>query len=240
MSEVSPFVKVSLEMADKERSKLTEIEKGIHGLSSIRVKCLINNLCTKVNTKYLEVGVYKGSTALAAMFENPKTEVTGIEHYLYDDREPTKWAPEGHIWDNMKSQLKANFDRYRAHPDKINPANFNLIEKDFMEADLPKDKFTICYFDVDPVSAEVYDGFFEKILPSLSKDCTVIFSQQSNSFQAQMLNDAFQRHEDKVELLFKEYRISNSMSDAKKYYSGLAICGIKKKAVKNVTKKVSN
>ena len=107
-------------MSDNERSKLTGIEKDIHGQSSIRLKCLINNLASKVNTKYLEVGVYKGSTAISAMFDNPKTKVTGIEHFLYDDREAQKWSPEGFIWDNMKSQLSANFDRYRSQPEKMN------------------------------------------------------------------------------------------------------------------------
>lgn len=241
MKEISPFVRVSLEMSDKERAKITEIEKKTHGQSSIRVMCLLNNLCTKVNSKYLEVGVYKGSTILAAMFDNPKLEAVGIEHFLYDDREPQKWAPEGYIWDNVKSQLQANFNKYRSHPEKINPKNFTLLEGDFREVDIKaKDKFTVCYFDIAPVSADIYDGFFEKILPTLAKESVVIFSQQSNSLQAQMLNDAFKRHEDKVELEFKEYRISNSMSDSKKYYSGIAVCGLKKKAVKNVTKKVSN
>ena len=60
MSRVSiPFIQTSLKMSDNERSKLTGIEKDIHGQSSIRLKCLINNLASKVNTKYLEVGVYK-------------------------------------------------------------------------------------------------------------------------------------------------------------------------------------
>ena len=241
MNKLSPFVKVSLEMADKERSKLTGIEKDLHGLSSIRLKCLLNNLCSKVNTEYLEVGVYKGSTAIAAMFDNPKTKVTGIEHFLYDDREASKWAPEGYIWDNMKSQLQANFDRYRSHPERVNAQNFKLFESDFAETDLKvKDKFTICFFDIAPVSAEIYDKFFEKILPTLAKECIVIFSQQSNTLQAQMLNDAFTRHDEKVEVEYKEYRVSNSMSDSKKYYSGIVVCGLKKKVVRNVTKKISN
>ena len=47
------------------------------------------------------------------MFDNPTMKAVGVEHYLYDDREVPKWAPEGFIWDNMKSQLEANLDIYR-------------------------------------------------------------------------------------------------------------------------------
>lgn len=232
MSRVSiPFIQTSLKMSDNERSKLTGIEKDIHGQSSIRLKCLINNLASKVNTKYLEVGVYKGSTAISALFDNPKTKVTGIEHFLYDDREAQKWAPEGFIWDNMKSQLEANLERYRSHPEKMNRENFELIEGDFREVTL-KDKYDLCYFDVSPVSPEIYQAFFDKILPSLTNECVVIFSQQSNSVQAQMLNDVFTDNDNRVEVLLKEYRISNSMSDSKKYYSGICIMGLKKKVLK--------
>ena len=133
----------------------------------------------------------------------------------------------------MKSQLEANLDRYRAHPEKMNKENFELIERDFREVTL-KDKYDLCYFDVAPVSPEVYQAFFDKILPALTNECVVIFSQQSNSLQAQMLNDVFTDNEDRVEVLLKEYRISNSMSDSKKYYSGICIMGLKKKVLKTI------
>ena len=60
------WVKASLEMADNERSKLSERERELHGLSSIRLRCLINNLCAAEKCNYLEIGAYKGSTLIAA------------------------------------------------------------------------------------------------------------------------------------------------------------------------------
>ena len=38
------WVKAALEQADNERSKISERERELHGLSSTRLKCLINNL----------------------------------------------------------------------------------------------------------------------------------------------------------------------------------------------------
>jgi len=231
MSRVSEaFITTSLKMSDSERSRLTGIEKNTHGLSSIRVKCLINNLASKVNTNYLEIGAYKGSTIIAALFDNPKTKATAVEHFLYDDREPDKWAPKGFIWDNMKSQFQSNLDKYKGHPDRLNRDNLTIIESSFQEVDWSKQpKFNLVFFDVAPVDVEVYDNFFEMVLPALTEEAVVVFSQQSSSIISEQLNDAFIKHQDKVEVVFKEYRISSNMSDSKKYYSGLMIAGIKKK-----------
>ena len=231
------FCKTALNMADREKGKPTDVERNkIHGLSTIRTRCLISNLCAKANTNYLEIGVYKGSTIIAALFDNLSTKAVGIEHFLYDEREANKWAPEGHIWDNMKSQLEANLGIYRTR-ERLNADNFTLIEKPFEEVDWSKQpKFDVVHFDVAPVSEKVYDDFFSLVVPSLATESVVVFSQQSNSQFAELLNKALLKHSDKVTERFKEYRISNSMSDSYKYFSGIAMIGLKRKiGIKPVT-----
>ncbi len=234
------WVKASLEMADNERSKLTEREREMHGLSSIRLRCLINNLCAAEKCNYLEVGAYKGATLIAAARGND-VKVVGVDNFKYDDREPNKWSPEGFIWDNMKSQLEANIDKYRLQPDVINGEDISIIQSDFQEADLPANKFSVCFFDVSPINAKTYDAFFEKILPSLSQSSVVIFSQQSNSTHATELNEAMAKHASKFNSQFNEVRISGSNADASKYYSGVRVFGIVKKAIaKTVSKPTTN
>jgi hypothetical protein len=224
------FCKTALKMADNERGKPTDIERNkIHGLSTVRTRCLISNLCAKANTNYLEIGVYKGSTIIAALFDNLTTKAVGVEHFLYDEREADKWAPEGFIWDNMKSQLEANLSIYRTK-ERLNRDNFTLIEKPFQDVDWAKQpKFDVVHFDVAPVNEQVYDDFFSLVLPSLATESVVIFTQQSNSSFADLLNSALLKHSDKVTERFKEYRISNSMSDSYKYFSGIAMVGLKRK-----------
>ncbi len=234
------WVKASLEMADNERSKLTEREREMHGLSSIRLRCLINNLCAAEKCNYLEVGAYKGATLIAAARGND-VKVVGVDNFKYDDREPNKWSPEGFIWDNMKSQLEANIDKYRLQPDVVNGEDISIIQSDFQEADLPANKFSVCFFDVSPINAETYDAFFEKILPSLSQSSVVIFSQQSNSTHATELNEAMTKHSSKFNSQFNEVRISGSNADASKYYSGVRVFGIVKKTIaKTVSKPTAN
>ena len=225
------FCRTALNMADKEKGKPTDVERNrIHGLSTIRTRCLISNLCTKTNTNYLEIGVYKGSTVISAMFDNLTTKVVGVDHFKYDEREADKWAPEGFIWDNMKSQLEAHLNMYKHAPDRLKLDNFTMIESSFQEVNWTKQpKFDVVHFDVAPVSEEIYDDFFNLVVPALAPESVVVFSQQSNSDYADLLNKALLKHSDKVIERFKEYRISNSMSDSYKYFSGIAMIGLKKK-----------
>lgn len=225
------FCETALTMADKEKGRITDIERNkIHGLTSIRHKCLISNLCTKTNTRYLEIGVYKGATLISALFDNKTTKALAVDHFLYDDREADKWAPKGFIWDNMKSQFESNLDMYRGRADRMNKENIKFIESDFKDVDWTKHgKFEVIHFDVAPVSEEVYEDFFTKVTPAMANECVVVFTQQSNSEYAEALNKALIKHSDKWIERFKEYRISNSMSDSRNYYSGIAMVGLKRK-----------
>jgi predicted O-methyltransferase YrrM len=224
------WVKASLEMADNERSKLSERERELHGLSSIRLRCLINNLCAAEKCNYLEIGTYKGATLIAAARGND-VKIVGVDNFMYDDREANKWAPEGYIWDNMKSQLESNINTYRLQPDVVNGDDISIVQSDFKTAELPKNTFSVCFFDVSPVTSDSYDDFFENILPALTQSSVVVFSQQSNNDHAEQLNEALKKHENKVNSQFSEIRVSGSNADASKYYSGVRVFGLAKKAV---------
>lgn len=227
-----PFVQACLEMSDNERSKISEFEKDLFGLSSIRLRCFINNLCSKDNTNYLEIGTYKGATLVASIFGNDKTKAVGVEHFLYDEREPKRWAPEGFIWDNMKSQLETNLNRYENNDDGLNHGKVSMIQGDFQDVDwFDQPKFDVCFFDVTPVNAALYDSFFTKVLPAMLPESVVVFSNFSNVEHSEDLDKALLRHQDKVSVEWKEQRISSALSDSTAYYSGIAVLGLKKKAV---------
>jgi len=235
------FCLEALHMADNERGKPTERERNrLFGLSTVRQRCLLNNLCSKPNTKFLEIGLYKGSTFISALFDNPTTKGVGVEHYLYDDRESPKWAPEGFIWDNMKSHLEANMNIYRNEKERLNTDNIEIIESAFEDVDWSKQpKFDVVHFDVMPIDEKTYDDFFNLVVPSLATDSVVVFTQQSNQTYAKLLNEAILKHSDKVTEVFKEYRVSNSMSDSFHYYSGILMIGFKKKIMPSVKPKVA-
>lgn len=224
------WVKMSLEQADNERSQISEREREIFGLSSIRLKCLINNLCAAEKMNYLEIGVYKGSTIIPSVMKND-VKAVGVDNFRYDDREPLKWAPEGDIWHNVKSQMEANIQRYDLHPETKIPGSISIIESAFEEVDWSKQpKFTVVLFDVSPLNQKIYDDFFEKVVPALAQESVVVFTGQSNAQHAEELNKSLLRHKDKLDVLYTEKRISGGMADSTRYYSGIRVLGIKKKS----------
>lgn len=231
------FVDAALELSDGGIAKISDREREIFGLSSVRLRSLLNNLCHKDDTNYLELGVYKGATLISAMYGNPKTKAVGVDNYKYDEREPKKFAAEGTIWENIKSQLHDNLRRYEDPDMAVNVNNLTMIEADFQTVDLSKHaKFDVCFFDINPASVAEYDAFFEHIVPSLKTESVIVFSNYSNDKNAKELDAAFVRHADKLEITWKRHRISGGLSDATQYYSGILIAGVKRnltaKAVK--------
>jgi hypothetical protein len=227
------FVKAALTLADIGQSKIGERERELFGLSSPRLKALLNNLCSKENTNYLELGVYKGSTLISAAFGNTTNKVVGIENYSYDEREPKRKAPEGLIWENMKSHLKSNITRYEESGVPINTANITIIESDFQEVDWKAyPKFDLCFFDIVPADREVYKAFFDKTIQALSSEAVIVFTNYSNTTNAKLIDELLADNEHKFTIQWKEQRISGGLSDNTQYYSGILLISIKKKIIK--------
>lgn len=230
------FIGAALELADNGVSKLSEREREIYGLSSTRLRSLLNNLCSKEGTNYLELGVYKGATLISAMYGNPKLKAVGVDNYKYDEREPKKWAAEGTIWENIKSQLHDNLKRYKDPDMSVNVDNLSIIEDSFENVDWTKQgKFDICFFDINPASEKEYDVFFTKVLPSMKTESVLIFSNFSNDKNANLLKAALEKYNTLFEIQWKKQRISSGLSDSTQYYSGILILGLKRNILSTKT-----
>ena len=69
-SAVIAFVQDAVAKADRGESKLNAQALSIHGMSSPKVRHLLNNLCSGPSIHYLEIGSWKGSTLIAALYGN--------------------------------------------------------------------------------------------------------------------------------------------------------------------------
>lgn len=65
--------KWGISQAENGRSKLSSATLAVPGMTSHKVKHLLNNLCTLPQTSYLEIGVWKGATFTAALSGNKDT-----------------------------------------------------------------------------------------------------------------------------------------------------------------------
>lgn len=71
-------VKESINKAEKLQSKLIPSIMKIHGMSSPKVRHLLNNVCSLPQTTYLEIGSWKGSTLVGALYKNNESVIDAV------------------------------------------------------------------------------------------------------------------------------------------------------------------
>src|SRR3990170_3014601 len=64
---------------------LPEEVLSIEGYSSRKIKQLLNRLCSKPDTTYLEIGLHVGSTFIPALYNNPIKAAVGIDNWSLPD-----------------------------------------------------------------------------------------------------------------------------------------------------------
>lgn len=110
-SELIAHVKSSIENAKQGISQLSQEVLEIPGMSSAKVRHLLNNLCQKDDVRYLEIGCWKGSTWISAMFGNENS----VRHAVAIDNWSQFSGPEGEFLANCARFLPCfNFDYYSA------------------------------------------------------------------------------------------------------------------------------
>lgn len=78
-------LKNAISQAQRGKSKLTPEVLAIEGQSSPKVRHLLNQLCTLDQASYLEIGCWKGSTWVSALYGNEKSVAAAIaiDNWMY-------------------------------------------------------------------------------------------------------------------------------------------------------------
>lgn len=76
--EMVQHVVKSIVQAKNHQSKLNANVLSIEGFSASNNKHLLNNLCSRPGTVYFEVGTWKGSTFISALYENQRSLTDAI------------------------------------------------------------------------------------------------------------------------------------------------------------------
>jgi hypothetical protein len=121
----------AIRKAKTHRTKLTTKQLSLQGMSSDKVRIFLNELITS-NSRYLEVGVFKGSTFIAATYGNEPECAVAIDNF---------------------SQFNGNHQAFLDNCHDNGVTNFSLIEGNSFK--LKKPPITDCniYF---------YDGSHEE------------------------------------------------------------------------------
>jgi hypothetical protein len=133
------YIKQALADAIAGKHQLSDSVMAIEGMSGQIYRKFINNLIRVTpDSRYLEVGSLKGSTACAAMYNNT-LDITCIDNWHWPEHRPD-------FFKNTESVITDNI-------------NFTVIEKDFREVDYSAiGKFNIYMFDGPHGEQDQYDG----------------------------------------------------------------------------------
>ena len=127
------FLKKSIELGNQEKSKLHPKTFNVPGFTSPKIRHFLNNLGELPNLHYLEVGVHKGATFVAANYENKPLSSVAIDNWC-------EFPEEGYS--------KQEFLRYTK--ELLVPNSFKIYEQDC---------FTITKEQLQsPINCYLYDG----------------------------------------------------------------------------------
>src|SRR3990167_7098778 len=120
-------VERSIENAEKGISKLNSDILGLRGLSSSKVRHFLNNICSLEGASYLEIGVWRGSTFISALYGNAKK----LSHAVAIDN----WAKDG--WSNPDAvNAKDDFLKKTSH--YLSNNIFTVYAQDSFTVDVKK------------------------------------------------------------------------------------------------------
>lgn len=125
----------SISKAENEMSKLPAQVLKLEGMSSAKVRHLLNNICSLSNASYLEIGVWKGSTLISSLFGNTHN----INHAIAIDN----WSE----FAGPREEFINNFSRFLSGFRNT----FKLYDQDCFKIDLGALKSA-------PIDIYFYDG----------------------------------------------------------------------------------
>jgi len=171
ISELQSALKDALQGKSQIDSELLEAD----GLSGKGYRRFLNNLIRNIpDPRYLEVGVWTGSTLCSAANRN-KLRAVGIDN----------WSQH---WERSPAYARTECDRNLR---KFVEADVRLIERDFREVPFGAiGKFNVYFFDGPHDTVDQYDGI-RLALPALDDEFVMIVDNWNNASVRQGTLEAF-------------------------------------------------
>jgi len=95
-------VKKSIQLASQEKGKLSPQVLQIDGMTSTKGRYLLNHLCSFPDTVYLEVGSWKGSSLVSALYQNKALrKAYAVEKWV-------RYADNGFDFGDVREEFRSN------------------------------------------------------------------------------------------------------------------------------------
>jgi hypothetical protein len=207
----------SIEWGRLEVSKLNQDILDIHGISSNKVKCFLNNICNLDGATYLEVGVFRGSTFCSAIYGNDIFSI-GIDNFMSPNL-----TPKG-VSQKIGNYYKHNIDILPQEEFLLNVKKYGDVKKisvyktDYQTFDfktLPN--VDIIFYDGETKYHDQYVAL-TNMLPIFSKETILIMDDWNWN------SGAFDKFVEDNNLFISHYReIFTSGEDRDDFWNGLGI-----------------
>jgi len=214
------FIDSSVKNADRNISNLRNenITKHLKGFNSVRVRHLLNNLCNREGTCYVEFGTYRGASIISALYNNIGIGYT-IDNFKYNPYQNPSYNEEG--FNEIENDLKSNLKRFNLL-DRVTIIRDN-IEK-FKIKNI-EHQVSVFYYDAIPTKGKIYNHI-SKIAPNFAQYTIVI----TNHTRTEGVVGAFERvfSELKFNVAHEVTLNSYHAQDANSWWSGIKIWLIEK------------
>ena len=219
--ELHPYIQRCLDSIDKATKKESKFHHDIEGLSSDTVRHFLNNICSYDDTKYLEVGVYNGSTFCAAIQGN---DITAYAADHWEDknirpvRDDIEWSGEEGSIETFINNVKTTWT------DNSNIAILNGDIRVATEENLDKKVNTI-FYDAD------HDGSVQKSclnhILNYTEDEFILIVDDAN-FKDVVESAKEFTSENKLDILYERTILTDELEDSNSWWNGIVIFVLKK------------
>lgn len=211
-------------MAEQDKSNLTEFERDLYGNSGRKVRHAINNVCNiKENSVYLELGIYRGSTLVSALYDSKVSTAYAVDDFTIDQKEAHPYRETG--WNNVRNAFSELTTTHRLSK-LLKPT---IIESTADKVDVKKivKKLDIIHYDLDEHHTNL-ESTIRHYIPILDKFTILLVS----NWNSKGVRDAWKRLGQTpgldIELIVEKQ--SSNTGDTANWYNGFSISVMELKA----------
>ncbi|HSX25471.1 MAG TPA: class I SAM-dependent methyltransferase [Chlamydiales bacterium] len=208
-------VQEGIEQASREMGRLSLEVLKIDGMTSAKGRYLLNHLCSLPNAVYLEIGSWKGSSFVSALYHNEGLRKSyAIEKWV-------RFADNGFDFGDVRDEFYANV---RAH---LQGLSFKVFENDCFSLNLNEipEKITIYFYDGEHRKKDQKEAF-TYFNDRLASEFIAIVDDWNWESTRSGTFEAFDQLGYKV--LFEQYLPANFDGDTANWWNGMYVAVIRK------------
>jgi len=211
----------SIDKSCRKESNFNEDNFNIKGLSSNTVRHLLNKLCSYNDVKYLEIGVFHGSTFCASIQNN------NITAYACDTWEEKNIKPfrDDIEWDVEEASIEIFIENVQKH--WTDNSNICILNGDIrgITKDNIKDKINLIFYDGDH-SPHIQNECLDAIINFTDDEFILILDDANFDGVVESIRNFINSR--KLHCVFERVLLTEQLEDENSWWNGVYLAVLKK------------